>query len=193
MLKKKGESKIKLIDFGLSRIILPNQTVKEMVGTPEFVAPEVVNFEPLSTATDMWALGVVTFILLSGGSPFLGKNRDSTFVNITQVKYIEISYLSRHAKDFIARLFVRDQHKRATAEECLRHPWIRPENGLVEDMRRSSVICGAQLRSFKVRMRWRKMMELVLLCVRITKAERLRIKEAKRQALAFETQYDTVS
>ncbi len=77
MLKKRGESQIKLIDFGLSRRIMPGAIVKDMIGTPEFVgrsntfflqycavlAPEVVNYEPLSLATDMWALGVVTYIL----------------------------------------------------------------------------------------------------------------------------------
>ncbi|VDM82678.1 unnamed protein product [Strongylus vulgaris] len=63
MLKRRGDSQVKLIDFGLSRLIPPGHTVKDMVGTPEFVAPEVVNYEPLSPATDMWALGVVTYIL----------------------------------------------------------------------------------------------------------------------------------
>lgn len=74
--------------------------IKDMVGTPEFVAPEVVSYEPLCSATDMWALGVVTYILyvyltltnklnyrLSGGSPFLGDTRDETFCNITGVNY----------------------------------------------------------------------------------------------------------
>ncbi|KHJ99595.1 hypothetical protein OESDEN_00429 [Oesophagostomum dentatum] len=87
MLKRRGDSQVKLIDFGLSRLIPPGHTVKDMVGTPEFVAPEVVNYEPLSPATDMWALGVVTYILLSGGSPFLGDTRDETFCNITGVNY----------------------------------------------------------------------------------------------------------
>lgn len=71
------------------------------MGTPEFVAPEVVSYEALCSATDMWALGVVTYILwvsslqqeehkmfrLSGGSPFLGDTRDETFCNITGVNY----------------------------------------------------------------------------------------------------------
>uniref|UniRef100_A0A0K0D9P7 Protein kinase domain-containing protein n=1 Tax=Angiostrongylus cantonensis TaxID=6313 RepID=A0A0K0D9P7_ANGCA len=87
MLKKRGDSQVKLIDFGLSRLIRPGHSVKDMVGTPEFVAPEVVNYEALSPATDMWALGVVTYILLSGGSPFLGDTRDETFCNITGVNY----------------------------------------------------------------------------------------------------------
>lgn len=63
MLKQRGDSQIKIIDFGLSREIEPGAVVKDMVGTPEFVAPEVVNYEALSPATDMWAVGVVTYIL----------------------------------------------------------------------------------------------------------------------------------
>lgn len=94
-----------------------------------FLAPEVVNYEPLSPGTDMWALGVVTYILLSGGSPFLGRNREETFCNITAVNYhFSPNYfanISQHAKDFISRLFVRDMRKRATVENCLTHPWIR--------------------------------------------------------------------
>jgi serine/threonine protein kinase len=86
----------------------------------------------------------------------LGRNRDETFCNITSVKYHEVGYLSKPAKDFISRLFVRDMRKRANVDECLRHPWIRPELAELAEMRRtSSVISGAQLRSFKIRMRWR--------------------------------------
>lgn len=102
-----------------------------------------------------WALGVVCYILLSGGSPFLGRNRNETFENITSVRYHEVNYLSKPAKDFIARLFVRDMRKRATVEDCLRHPWIRPEAEFAEMRRTSSIITGSQLKSFKIRMRWR--------------------------------------
>ena len=45
-----------------------------MQGTPEFVSPEVVNYEPISLKTDMWSVGVLTYVLLSGLSPFLGEN-----------------------------------------------------------------------------------------------------------------------
>jgi serine/threonine protein kinase len=55
--------RVKLIDFGLSRFIRPGEVVREMIGTPEFVAPEIVNYEPLSPATDMWAIGVIAYIL----------------------------------------------------------------------------------------------------------------------------------
>ncbi|KAK6034588.1 hypothetical protein COOONC_27904 [Cooperia oncophora] len=128
MLKKRGDAQVKLIDFGL---LAPYTTRSYHQG----YAPEVVNYEPLSPATDMWALGVVTYILLSGGSPFLGDTRDETFCNITGVNYHftdrYFKNTSTYAKDFISRLFVRDTHLRANVDECLRHPWIRGVNSFI--------------------------------------------------------------
>lgn len=63
MLKSENSHLLKLIDFGLSRKIKPGEEVREMLGTPEFVSPEVVNYEPLSLNTDMWSIGVITYIL----------------------------------------------------------------------------------------------------------------------------------
>ena len=63
MLKNENGHLLKLIDFGLSRKIKPGEEVREMLGTPEFVSPEVVNYEPLSLTTDMWSIGVITYIL----------------------------------------------------------------------------------------------------------------------------------
>ena len=54
---------MKIIDFGLARKFEPLKKLQILFGTPEFVAPEVVNFEPISYNTDMWALGVITYVL----------------------------------------------------------------------------------------------------------------------------------
>lgn len=54
---------VKVIDFGLSQQLDSVSEIKTIFGTPEFVAPEVVNFETLSLATDMWAIGIITYIL----------------------------------------------------------------------------------------------------------------------------------
>ena len=59
----KTGNRIKIIDFGLARIHEPHKKLQVLFGTPEFVAPEVVNFEPISFATDMWAVGVITYVL----------------------------------------------------------------------------------------------------------------------------------
>ncbi|KAL4227700.1 Death-associated protein kinase 2 [Mactra antiquata] len=129
LLQDRGSTAVKLIDFGLSRKIAPKQDVRAMMGTAEFVAPEVVSYEPLSVATDMWSIGVLTYILLSGASPFLGENQQDTYHNITSLNYqFDEEYFdgtSELAKDFIQNLLVKDQRKRATIYECLKHPWIK--------------------------------------------------------------------
>ena len=56
-------NRIKIIDFGLARKYNPKEDLRVLFGTPEFVAPEVVNFDPISPATDMWSVGVVCYVL----------------------------------------------------------------------------------------------------------------------------------
>nr|XP_025740086.1 death-associated protein kinase 2 isoform X2 [Callorhinus ursinus] len=128
---------IKLIDFGLAHEIEDGVEFKNIFGTPEFVAPEIVNYEPLGLEADMWSIGVITYILhvlplcvlsLSGASPFLGDTKQETLANITAVSYDFdeefFSQTSELAKDFIRKLLVKDTRKRLTIQEALRHPWI---------------------------------------------------------------------
>ncbi|NXX84039.1 DAPK3 kinase, partial [Urocolius indicus] len=119
---------IKLIDFGLAHKIEDGVEFKNIFGTPEFVAPEIVNYEPLGLAADMWSIGVITYILLSGASPFLGETKQETLANITAVNYEFdeefFSNTSDLAKDFIRKLLVKDTRKRLTIQEALSHPWI---------------------------------------------------------------------
>ncbi|XP_066052874.1 death-associated protein kinase 2 isoform X1 [Chamaea fasciata] len=119
---------IKLIDFGLAHKIEDGVDFKNIFGTPEFVAPEIVNYEPLGLAADMWSIGVITYILLSGASPFLGETKQETLANITAVNYDFdeefFSNTSDLAKDFIRKLLVKDTRKRLTIQEALSHPWI---------------------------------------------------------------------
>ncbi|XP_072258166.1 death-associated protein kinase 2 [Pyxicephalus adspersus] len=119
---------IKLIDFGLAHKIEDGVEFKNIFGTPEFVAPEIVNYEPLGLAADMWSIGVITYILLSGASPFLGENKQETLSNITAVNYEFdeefFSHTSVIAKNFISKLLVKDTRKRLTIQEALSHPWI---------------------------------------------------------------------
>ncbi|PWA24197.1 hypothetical protein CCH79_00016263 [Gambusia affinis] len=104
--------RIKLIDFGLAHKIDFGNDFKNIFGTPEFVAPEVVNYEPLGLEADMWSIGVITYILLSGASPFLGDNKQETLANVSAVDYTFdeefFSNTSALAKDFIKRLLIKD-------------------------------------------------------------------------------------
>uniref|UniRef100_A0A3Q3D3L7 non-specific serine/threonine protein kinase n=1 Tax=Hippocampus comes TaxID=109280 RepID=A0A3Q3D3L7_HIPCM len=112
--------RIKLIDFGIAHQIKAGNEFKNIFGTPEFVAPEIVNYEPLGLEADMW---------LSGASPFLGETKQETLTNISAVNYdFDEEYFSNTselAKDFIRRLLVKDPKKRMTIDDSLQHPWIK--------------------------------------------------------------------
>jgi myosin-light-chain kinase len=69
--KSKASHLIKIIDFGLTRKLTRGEDVRILFGTPEFVSPEVISFEPVSTTSDMWSVGVVCYVLLSGVGRFL--------------------------------------------------------------------------------------------------------------------------
>ncbi|KAF7258648.1 hypothetical protein EG68_04204 [Paragonimus skrjabini miyazakii] len=144
MIEDLASRKIKIIDFGLARVLNPNETFQDMAGTPEFCAPEIVNYDSITFATDMWAIGVITYILLTGISPFAGDSQMETFQNILDcvVDYTreEIRDVTELAKDFIHRLLVRNPRKRATVNECLQHPWIKPCDSVQKCYRRGSVI-----------------------------------------------------
>lgn len=84
--------------------------VRELLGTPEYVSPEVLNYEPLTLATDCWAVGVLTYVLLSGISPFGGDCKQETYLNISQraLTFPQSSFqnVSSFALDFIEQLLV---------------------------------------------------------------------------------------
>nr|AEB61058.1 serine/threonine-protein kinase 17A-like protein [Equus caballus] len=80
----------------------------------------------------MWSIGVLTYVMLTGISPFLGDNKQETFLNISQMNLSyseeEFDAVSESAVDFIKTLLVKKPEDRATAEECLNHPWLTPSS-----------------------------------------------------------------
>ncbi|KAH0627154.1 hypothetical protein JD844_002595 [Phrynosoma platyrhinos] len=118
---------IRIVDFGLSRVMKNSEELREIMGTPEYVAPEILSYDPISTATDMWSIGVLAYVMLTGVSPFLGNDKQETFLNISQmnINYSEdFDLISESAVDFIKSLLVKKPEERATAEECLLHSWL---------------------------------------------------------------------
>lgn len=150
--------KIKLIDFGLAQLYEPNSGLRVMFGTPEFVAPEVVSYEPVSPATDMWSVGVICYVLLSGLSPFMGDSDSDTFNNIVRVDFDfddpVFETISAVAKDFMCQLIVKNPRKRMSADQCLEHEWLR-----VVPKRGASAVVPLptdKLKKFVVRRKWLK-------------------------------------
>ncbi|KAK2559600.1 Serine/threonine-protein kinase H1-like protein [Acropora cervicornis] len=124
------DSKIMITDFGLSksRQNAVNETMDTTCGTPEYIAPEILLRRAYTNAVDIWAIGVISYILLSGQMPFADDNRTRMYKTILKAKYSfhgkawkDVSDL---AKDFIHALLVSEPNDRMTAEECLMHPWI---------------------------------------------------------------------
>ncbi|XP_040040595.1 uncharacterized protein mylk4b isoform X1 [Gasterosteus aculeatus] len=124
----RATNKIKIIDFGLARRYKPREKLRVNFGTPEFLAPEVINYEFVSFPTDMWSLGVITYMLLSGLSPFLGDDDNETLNNILACQWnfeeVEFTDISDEAKEFITLLLVKSKSWRMSATESLRHPWL---------------------------------------------------------------------
>ncbi|XP_009082129.1 PREDICTED: myosin light chain kinase family member 4 [Acanthisitta chloris] len=121
-------NQIKIIDFGLARRYKPREKLRVNFGTPEFLAPEVVNYEFVSFPTDMWSLGVIAYMLLSGLSPFLGDDDNETLNNILACNWDfedeEFQGVSDEAKDFISKLLIKEKCWRLSATAALKHPWL---------------------------------------------------------------------
>ncbi|KAI1297283.1 Myosin light chain kinase, smooth muscle [Halotydeus destructor] len=154
-------NRIKIIDFGLARRYDPKKKLQVMFGTPEFVAPEVVNFERITFKTDMWSVGVICYVLLSGLSPFMGDSDLETMANVTTSLYDfddeAFDPISDEAKDFIKQLLIKDMDQRMSASQCLQHAWLR------RDRKKSMIsLDKSKLRKFVVRRRWQRAVNAIL-------------------------------
>lgn len=150
---------VKIIDFGLARRYNPQEKLKVNFGTPEFLSPEVVNYEQVSYSTDMWSMGVITYMLLSGLSPFLGDNDTETLNNVLAANWYfdeeAFEGISDEAKDFVSNLIIKEKGGRMSAGQCLQHPWL---NNLAEKAKRCNRRLKSQvlLKKYVMRRRWKK-------------------------------------
>ncbi|KAM4598463.1 myosin light chain kinase, smooth muscle isoform 2-T2 [Polymixia lowei] len=149
---------IKIIDFGLASKLDLNTPLKVMHGTPEFVAPEVINYEPVCLATDMWSIGVICYILLSGESPFQGSSDTETLALVTaaQWEFDEESFeeITEQAKDFISSLLNKDTRRRMSCEEALAHAWMAAlDSG---DPGTTKSLSKEKMKRFLARQKWKK-------------------------------------
>ncbi|XP_028267625.1 myosin light chain kinase, smooth muscle isoform X2 [Parambassis ranga] len=149
---------IKIIDFGLASRLDGKAPLKVMHGTPEFVAPEVINFEPVCLATDMWSIGVICYILLSGESPFQGNNEAETLALVTAAEweFDEESFdgITEEARNFISSLLNKDTRRRMACEQALAHPWMAAfDSGEVATTKSLS---KEKMKRFLARQKWKK-------------------------------------
>jgi serine/threonine protein kinase len=99
------------------------------VGTPGYIAPEVLTAYDYSPASDMWAAGVITFIMLSGSPPFYGRNHPEIFDRIRKARWgfngRNWGQVSENAKDLVKRMLAQNPAERLTAAQIMEHPWIK--------------------------------------------------------------------
>uniref|UniRef100_A0A087YE36 non-specific serine/threonine protein kinase n=1 Tax=Poecilia formosa TaxID=48698 RepID=A0A087YE36_POEFO len=143
---------IRLCDFGNAVEFTPDEAQYCKYGTPEFVAPEIVNQTPVSKATDIWPVGVISYLCLTGISPFAGESDRSSVLNIRNynVAFEENMFadLCREAKGFIIKLLVADR-LRPDTQECLRHPWFKI-------LSKGKAISTEGLKKFAARRKWQR-------------------------------------
>ncbi|KAI5301922.1 hypothetical protein KEM56_001217, partial [Ascosphaera pollenicola] len=122
-----------IADFGLSRIMDEEQfhVLTTTCGTPGYMAPEIFKKTGHGKPVDIWAIGVITYFLLCGYTPF---DRDSNLEEMQAILIADYSFkpeeywrnVSNVAREFIQACLTIDPNKRITAHEALNHPWINP-------------------------------------------------------------------
>ena len=122
---------IKLIDFGTCNYISKNEHLTVKVGSPYYIAPEVLE-RNYNNKCDIWSAGVLLYILLIGFPPFNGKTQNDIFNSIQRgtinTKLPEWNKLSSLTKEFLLQLLCNDSTLRLSAQECLQHPWLQDES-----------------------------------------------------------------
>ncbi|XP_052648342.1 striated muscle preferentially expressed protein kinase isoform X2 [Harpia harpyja] len=147
-----SSEQVRICDFGNAQELTPEEPQYCKYGTPEFVGPEIVNQSPVSSVTDIWPVGVIAYLCLTGISPFVGENDKTTLMNIRNynVAFEERMFqgLTREAKGFVIKVLVNDR-LRPNAEQTLEHPWFKT-------LAKGKVISTDHLKLFLSRRKWQR-------------------------------------
>ncbi|KAM7472659.1 hypothetical protein LguiA_010842 [Lonicera macranthoides] len=127
-LNEKKDSPLKIMDFGLSSVEEFTDPVVGLFGSIDYVSPEALLQGTVSSRSDMWSLGVILYILLSGYPPFIAQSnrQKQQMIMAGEFSFYEKTWknISSSAKDLISCLLTVDPHRRPNAEEILQHPWV---------------------------------------------------------------------
>ena len=126
--EKNGCLQVKLIDFGTAKIFEKGHLENKYVGSSYYMAPEIIK-RKYDEKCDLWSIGVILYILLTGRPPFDGNDDDEILENVKKGVYDNSGYpfplLSAHSKDLISKLLQYDPKKRYSAEQAIEHPWFK--------------------------------------------------------------------
>ncbi|XP_017262467.1 obscurin isoform X3 [Kryptolebias marmoratus] len=150
------QDEIKICDFGFCQEIDTSRHQYCMFGTPEFVAPEIVHQEPVTVATDIWAVGVIAYLCLVCRCPFVGETDRATLLRVGEGTLNwdapDVMCRSPEVKNFLRMVLQPDPEKRPSAFECLSHEWFQDENA-IED---TEIINTKSLKIFISKRKWQR-------------------------------------
>ncbi|KAG6778232.1 hypothetical protein POTOM_018086 [Populus tomentosa] len=165
LVNKDDDFSLKAIDFGLSVFFKPDQVFTDVVGSPYYVAPEVL-LKQYGPEADVWTAGVILYILLSGVPPFWAETQQGIFDAVLK-GYIDFDsdpwpLISDSAKDLIRKMLCSRPSERLTAHEVLCHPWIN-DNGVAPDRALDPAVLS-RLKQFSAMNKLKKMALRVSAC-----------------------------
>ncbi|KAK8619867.1 hypothetical protein V6N13_066367 [Hibiscus sabdariffa] len=157
MLNKEENSPLKATDFGLSAFFKPGQVFKDIVGSAYYIAPEVLK-RKYGPEADIWSLGVILYILLSGFPPFWAESENGIFLAVLRghVDFTSKPWhsISPQAKDLVKKMLNSNPSKRLTAFEVLNHPWIKEDGEAPNTLLDNAVL--TRLKQFKAMNQFKK-------------------------------------
>ncbi len=126
--EKNGCLQVKLIDFGTAKIFEKGHQENKYVGSSYYMAPEIIK-RKYDEKCDLWSIGVIMYILLTGRPPFDGNDDDEILENVKKGVFDKSSYpyplLSSQSKDLIDKLLQYEPKKRISADQAIEHPWFK--------------------------------------------------------------------
>ncbi|KAB2078781.1 hypothetical protein E1A91_A06G188800v1 [Gossypium mustelinum] len=155
-LNKNKDSTLKIMDFGLSSVEEFTDPVIGLFGSIDYVSPEALSQGKITAKSDMWSLGVILYILLSGYPPFIAQSnrQKQQMIMAGEYNFDERTWknISSSAKHLISNLLQVDPDRRPSAEQLLAHPWVIGDSAKQEQIDAEVV---SRLQSFNARRKLR--------------------------------------
>ena len=176
------DSFIKLADFGFAARVHQPKSLTKQCGTPFFVAPEILIRRPYDQQSDMWSVGCIVYLLLSGNLPFLGRSQKELFQKIIAGRYEFTgdiwNEISDDAKDLIKKLLILDPDERLSAKKALLHPWLKAPT---DRLSRTNLLNTSQkLKVFNAKMKLRSAMITVDTITLLKRVSKIMKKKSER-------------
>jgi calcium-dependent protein kinase len=176
---------IRLTDFGLSKKFVYGSKLNSILGTPMYVAPEIIEKTGYSEKCDIWSVGVTMYLLLSKIFPFQGSSSSELFNRIKRGEYSlgvheNLRKLSQVGKDLLKQLLEKNPAKRISAREALRHTWFDPINAEMNDRGKKVITPPVleRLRTFQSESKLIKEIIRLIVMTHYSHPDVLRLKEA---------------